>query len=324
MNVYLDVPLICQIRMRGILLRFHIYTIVVLADIEKAFLQIGIQEYERDVTRFLWFKSSNEPEKVEGNLSVYRFCCVPFGIICSPFLLEATLKFHLKKEGSAIANMIRDNIYVDNLCVGANSVDEACSIYKEAKEIFKGASMNLREWSSNSREFLNCLSVKERSIGKVLRVFGLLWNHVEDYTQILTFKFEGSTVTKREMLSYISRIYGPLGMVAPVILFGKLFLQKLWSCKLDWDDSLPPLLFQEWENIAKTLQQLIKLQLPHSACRNTENLTYEIATFCDASAKSYASAVYLRVVDQNLVQVNLILSKTRLVPVKAGNSSRDS
>ena len=84
--------------------------------------------------------------------------------------------------------------------------------------------MNLREWSSNSREFLNCLSVEERSIGKVLRVFGLLWNHVEDYIQIPTFRFEGSTVTKREVLSYISRIYDPLGMVAPVVLFGKLFL----------------------------------------------------------------------------------------------------
>ena len=136
------------------------------------------------------------------------------------------MKFHLKKEGSAIANMIRNNIYVDNLCVGANSVDEAYSIYKEAKEIFKRASMNLREWSSNSREFLNCLSVEERSIRKVLRVFGLLWNHVEDYIQIPTF---GSTVTKREVLSYISRIYDPLGMVAPVVLFGKLFYK---SCGL--------------------------------------------------------------------------------------------
>ena len=70
--------------------------------------------------------------------------------------------------------------------------------------------------------------------------------------------------------------------------------------QLDWDDSLPPLLFQAWENIAKTLQQLTKLQLPRSVYRNTENLTYEIVTFCDALAKSYAIAVYLQVVDQNL------------------------
>ena len=96
--------------MCGILLRFCTYFIVLLADIEKAFLQIGIQEHERDVTRFLWFKNSNMPQKVEGNISVYRFCRVPFGIICSPFLLEAALKFHLKKEGSAIADKICDNV----------------------------------------------------------------------------------------------------------------------------------------------------------------------------------------------------------------------
>ena len=37
-------------------------------------------------------------------------------------------------------------------------------------------------------------------------------------------------------------------------------------------------------------------------------------TFCDASAKSYAAAVYLRVVSQGLVQVNLVFSNIRLAP----------
>ena len=40
----------------GVLLRFRLYYIVILADIEKAFLQLGIQSGDRDVTRFLWFK----------------------------------------------------------------------------------------------------------------------------------------------------------------------------------------------------------------------------------------------------------------------------
>ena len=35
----------------GILLRFRIQLTVLLADIEKAFLQIGIQEPDQDVTR---------------------------------------------------------------------------------------------------------------------------------------------------------------------------------------------------------------------------------------------------------------------------------
>ena len=40
----------------GILLRFRLHNVAVVADIEKAFLQIGLQPEHRDVTRFFWIK----------------------------------------------------------------------------------------------------------------------------------------------------------------------------------------------------------------------------------------------------------------------------
>ena len=67
----------------GVLLRLQTYPIVILADVEKAFLQIGIQEEERNVMRFLWFHDVNRPEQVQGNLDTFRFCWVPFGIACT-------------------------------------------------------------------------------------------------------------------------------------------------------------------------------------------------------------------------------------------------
>ena len=60
--------------MFGVLIRFCLYFIAVLADIEKAFLQIGVREHERDVMRFLWYSNPTKPEKVEGNLSTYHSC----------------------------------------------------------------------------------------------------------------------------------------------------------------------------------------------------------------------------------------------------------
>ena len=74
---------------------------------------------------FLWYKDSSHPERVEGNLSTFRFCRVPFGIICSPFLLEAKLQYRLKRENSDVATTVCGNIYVDNLSVGATSVEKA-------------------------------------------------------------------------------------------------------------------------------------------------------------------------------------------------------
>ena len=37
----------------ALLIRFRLHKVVLVADIEKAFLQVGLQEKDRDVTRFL-------------------------------------------------------------------------------------------------------------------------------------------------------------------------------------------------------------------------------------------------------------------------------
>jgi len=73
------------------------YPIIVLADIEKAILQVGIYKEDRDVAQFLWLEDTTRVE-IEDNLATYRFCRVPFGMNCSPFLLVATIKFHLKRK----------------------------------------------------------------------------------------------------------------------------------------------------------------------------------------------------------------------------------
>ena len=136
----------------GLLLRFRLYPVVILADIEKAILQLRIQACDRDVTRFLWLRDIHKLD-VKDNLATYRFCRVPFGLICSPFLLGATIKLHLKKENTPLALHILSNIYVDNVLIGLYSDEECSGIYKEAKEMLQRAAMNLREWNSNCVEF---------------------------------------------------------------------------------------------------------------------------------------------------------------------------
>ena len=52
-------------------------------------------------------------------------------------------RFHLVKEGSYTAKVVCDNIYVDNVYVETNSIEEALHLYEEAKNIFSHAAMNL-------------------------------------------------------------------------------------------------------------------------------------------------------------------------------------
>ena len=94
----------------GVLFRFATQPIAILSDIEKAFLQVGIREVDRDVTTFLWFKNLSNLKVTESNLDTYQFSCVPFGVVCSPFLLGGTIKFHLRKIGTPIALDISNNI----------------------------------------------------------------------------------------------------------------------------------------------------------------------------------------------------------------------
>ncbi|CAG2196347.1 unnamed protein product [Mytilus edulis] len=84
-------------------------------------------------------------------------------VISSPFLLAATLEYHLDTYKNATAANIRENIYVDNVITGVDSTENAVTLYKEAKQIFSDASMNLREWASNSQKFLECIPKEDQA-----------------------------------------------------------------------------------------------------------------------------------------------------------------
>ena len=79
-----------------ILIRFRRWPIAVTGDIKKAFLQIQLSKEDRDVHRFLL-------PKPDGNVRVMRFTRVTFGINCSPFLLNAVIKYHLQKQEKVLA-----------------------------------------------------------------------------------------------------------------------------------------------------------------------------------------------------------------------------
>ena len=62
-------------------MRFRLNRIAIIADIEKAFIQIGLQPDQRDVTRLFWMKDSSINRLDYDNIQEYRFCRVPFPTI---------------------------------------------------------------------------------------------------------------------------------------------------------------------------------------------------------------------------------------------------
>ena len=215
-------PILLQ-NQKGILFRFRMKQIAMVADIEKTFLQICLQKDAKDVTRFFWLKSKNILN-VESNIQAYRFCRVPFGIICSPFLLAATIDHHLNFFfNSNTAQNIRDNIYVDNVITGTQSILQAKEFYSKSKKIFESASMNLRDWMSNSDEVLNQIPIYDRANRERMKILGLTWRVKED-TLTLAHQIKVTlNVSKRTTLQQITSIYDPLGLYSPVVLGEKYF-----------------------------------------------------------------------------------------------------
>ena len=76
----------------SLLLKFRVHPIVLTADIEKAYLQININEEHRDYLRFLWYRNLKEESIIR-----YRFTRVIFGVTSSQFLLNGTVQTHAKK-----------------------------------------------------------------------------------------------------------------------------------------------------------------------------------------------------------------------------------
>ena len=120
-------------------MRFQSYKVVLVADMEKAFLQVGLQEWEGCCKI-----STTE------NIAVLRFTRIPFGMIFSQCILAATIVHHLMKKGTAVPKKTEKDIHVDNLITGTNTERSALQIYLQGKYIFQEMLRNLRAWASNS------------------------------------------------------------------------------------------------------------------------------------------------------------------------------
>ena len=127
----------------GVLLRFRLTRFAVVADIEKAFLQIGLNDEARDLVRFFWLKDPMNLD-LPNNLQIYRFTRVPFRVVSSPFLLAARLRQHLAGIASVHASEMLEKLYIDNLFLSSHSTEDARAWVQTSRIILTECSMKLR------------------------------------------------------------------------------------------------------------------------------------------------------------------------------------
>ena len=133
----------------GILLRFRLPRFAFTSDIEKAFLNVKLDERDRDFTKFLWLSDLSNPE---SDFITYRFASVLFGSVSSPAILNAVLRTHLNAHESDVSNKLKNNIYVDNVVSGCDTTTDTLRTYDSVNELIESAGFKLRGWASNCDE----------------------------------------------------------------------------------------------------------------------------------------------------------------------------
>ena len=208
-----------------IMVRTRMASNLLLADIQKAFLQIAVKEEDRDAFRFLFDRNGKEEQ--------YRFSRVPFGVEASPFLLGATLGYHYDQQLPELEDTVialKENTYVDNIMQTSSEIDKLKKFKSESQVILASANFPIHKWESNIE------SLEDKDMPNPSKILGHVWDKREDTLEIqVPAAPESEQVTKRSILSQLGKVYDPLGLISPTMAEGKHIYREACEEKKGWN-----------------------------------------------------------------------------------------
>ncbi len=222
--------------------------------------------------------------------------------------MAATIKHHLSQHPDEIAEKIQKSLYVDNIATGETSIKSALDFYYKSKSIFTEAHMNLREWTSNCKEFVDQLPDEDKAGWDPCKLFGYIWMPKEDTIRIADLKPVGPITTKRKALQLSAKIFDPMGFTSPITLQARLKIQDLWKSNVTWDEKLLVEITEDWKSIEEDLKMIAHFKFT----RHIGDKISHILCFTDASKKAYSTNIYVK----TQLGVFLNFSKNRLAPLK--------
>ncbi|XP_075160296.1 uncharacterized protein LOC142233297 [Haematobia irritans] len=92
-------------------------------------------------------------------------------------------------------------------------------------------------------------------------------------------------------------------------------MQQLWLDEIEWDEFLKPLSLIRWKSFIQKYVDIDNISIPRwiRYCPDSE---IEFHGFCDSSELAYAAVLYSRVKFGGEIHTNLLVSKSRIAPIK--------
>ena len=307
----------------GVLLRFRENNVGLVGDISKMFHAIEIPVEDQMTHLFLWRDcDTKSPPRT------YAMTAVNMGDKPSATIAQVALRKTAQKslgEFPEAAGIITDNSYMDDIVASVSNEQEAKKTTQQIDRILNENGFKIKEWFVSGDEKLpnnvNLRIGEDSKLEQTEGVLGLDWFPRTDLLRIRTGVIPDvipDSVTKRSILSSVSQIYDPLGLLTPFTVKLKILLRRIWALepKLGWDAQLPAEIIYDWIVMNKEIGELSDVYFRRSFRPERSSGSPVLIVFSDGSINAYGAVAYLRwEVDGEYVS-RLVAAKSRIAPLK--------
>jgi hypothetical protein len=310
----------------GVLLRFRERPVAISSDIEAMFHQVRVDPCDIGALRFLWWKNGDlKSEPTEHQMLVHLFGAASSPSVCC-YALRKTAEDHRHRHRPETIDTVFKNFYVDDCLKSVDTVEDAIKLQTDLTSLLEKGGFKLTKWLSSSKEVMASIPEQKRAATMknlddepIERTLGVQWSTENDAFQF-TPSIQEKPLTRRGLLSSVSSLFDPLGLVAPVTLTPKMLLQNLCRHGSGWDDEIDEVTASRWHDWIGELHNLANISIPR--CYRPSDFgeisTVELHHFSDASEHAYGAVSYLRYRDSSgRIHCSIVIGKARLAPLKS-------
>ncbi|XP_023810653.1 uncharacterized protein LOC105357885 [Oryzias latipes] len=338
---------------RAVLLRFRAGVFAALGDIRKMYNSVWLEEREVHLHRFLW-RDTEESEIEDYAITRVNIGDKPAGCIAQVAMREtANLPpfSHLKEE----RRVLEEDAYVDDILTSHNNLDHLNLLTSNIERILRAGGFYMKPWVYSGQsgrkprdektEHPEVMILPNQLTEDDNKALGLGYTIDDDKLHVMAavnfskkkkkmrlgqdlLKEEVRTqtpdpLTRRQLLSQVSGLYDPLGLVTPAKQKGAILVRRAfqeakakYSLEEDtWDAALSKELREDAIQLLEEYAVLSQLRFTRSLTPLDPCAQPIGITFSDGSEHAYGAVMYLRWSCSDGVVVRLVESKAKLTPL---------
>ena len=133
-------------------------------------------------------------------------------------------------------------------------------------------------------------------------------------------KHSRTVITKTDVLSFISSVFDPLGLVCPYVLRGRMLFQQINEINIGWKDKVPDEILVPFNKWKDSIHHLKAYRIPRWTSKlGLEDALTDLVGFSDSGSEAYGVVFYMRKYLQGggtEAHISFLYAKSHVIPIK--------